>query len=126
MTAKKTNGDEGNGVGHNSENIDVEGATRKLVAALLPIEEQIATLRGKRTKLRLEFKSGTGIALTDFDAARRVADIQDDDERKAKVGNFMRCYSIMKPGEQIDWIEAQALTASPKPKAKPAEQPAAH
>jgi len=101
-----------NGVGHNSGSPGA--AIRKLNADLAPIESAIADLNEKKRKLRQQFKSDTGMSLADFDAARRLAMIEDDDDRQQKLQNLRTCYNALSKGEQLDWIEhSEAIGSEP-------------
>jgi len=92
------------GKGHNE--VDPSDAIKQLDADLIPIEAKIQAAKNESRKLRNKFKSDTGMALADFDAARRLAKMDDDEERVAKVDNFRQCYNALVAGQQLDWLDA--------------------
>lgn len=95
--------------GHNSSNRDPEYVRSEIVKLhkeLLPIEEEERKLNEKKKKLRNQFKAETGITVADFNAARRLAMMEDEDERKEKRDNLATCYNALSDGDQLDWIEA--------------------
>ena len=81
-------------------------AIKKLCDDLVPIEKRIAQARADRKALRKAFAADTGMALSDYDAAVRLADIEDDDARHSKIDNMMAVYNTLKPGEQLNWLDA--------------------
>ena len=97
-------------------------AIRKLAGNLRPHEEAIAVEKASMKKLRKEFTADTGITMADFDAARRLADLDDDDERHTKLDNLAECFSALRPGEQLDWITAAQKEQAPEEEEAPAEQ----
>lgn len=86
--------------------VDPTDAIKQLHADLIPIEAKIQAAKNESRKLRNKWKSDTGMALADFDAARRLAKMDDDEERVAKVNNFRQCYNALVTGQQLDWIDA--------------------
>lgn len=92
------------GPGHNE--VDPTDAIKQLHADLIPEEAKVAAARNEIRKKRLKFKSDTGIPLVDFDAARRLANIEDDEERTTKLHDLSRCFAALAPGGQLDWISA--------------------
>lgn len=100
MTEKAT---ETPGQGDNSKALDE--AILKLRLDLVPIEAEMIQLRVKRKEIRKTFSAATGIALADFDAARRLSGIEDDDERRTKINGYRRCYNTLMPGEQLSWLD---------------------
>lgn len=79
---------------------------RKLSKELRPYEQDIDEAKAAMKKLRKDFTTDTGITMRDFDAARRLADIEEDEERHTKLDNLAECYSALRPGEQLDWVQA--------------------
>lgn len=90
---------------------------RKLVSNLRPHEEKIASEKEEIKSLRKIFTNDTGITMADFDAARRLAEIEDDDERHGKLDNLQECYNALMPGEQLTWLGADEDDAEPEPDA---------
>ena len=86
--------------------VDPADAIKQLHADLIPIEAKIKAARAEWRKERLAFKSNTGIPLVDFDAARRIANIEDDEERATKLHDLSACFAALAPGGQLDWISA--------------------
>lgn len=95
--------------GHNS--VNPADAIKKLHADLIPLEATVQAAKAEVRKVRTKFKSDTGMALADFDAARRLALMDDDEERTTKVDNFRRCYNALVAGQQLDWLD---LADAPK------------
>lgn len=91
------------GKGHNA--VDPSDAIKQLHADLLPEEAKVTAAKASMRKLRNKFKSDTDMALADFDAARRLAKMDDDIERIMKVNNFHRCYNALVPGQQLDMLD---------------------
>ena len=85
--------------------VDPSDAIKQLHADLIPLEADVAATKNKIRKKRQRFKSDTGMALADFDAARRLANMDDDIERTTKVNNFHKCYNALVPGQQLDMLE---------------------
>lgn len=81
-------------------------AIKKLDRELRPWESQIEEAREEMCTLRQNFKADTGITIADFNAARRLASMEDDDERRGKIDNFRECYNALMPGEQLNWLDA--------------------
>ena len=79
---------------------------KKLDSELRPLESRKEQINDQIRELRQRFKADTDITLADFDAARRVALMDDDDDRQGKLDNFMECYNALKPGEQLSWLDA--------------------
>ena len=79
---------------------------KKLDSELRPLESKKESINEQIREKRQSFKADTGITLADFDAARRVAMMDDDDERQGKLDNFIECYNALKPGEQLSWLDA--------------------
>lgn len=90
-------------IGHNRK-FDAD-AIRELHKALLPLEEQRNEINEKMKSLRNQFKADTGITIADFNAARRMAMLDDDQERIDKMECFRQCFNALTEGEQLDWIE---------------------
>ena len=88
-------------------------AIKKLDRDLRPLEAEKVKLNEDIQELRQTFKADTNITLADFDAARRVALIEDDDERRGKIDNFRECYNVLKPGEQLSWLDSMESEAKP-------------
>lgn len=86
-------------------------AIKKLDRELRPLETQMEEIKEEMRELRQTFKADTGITLADFNAARRIACIEDDDERRGKIDNFRECYNALMPGEQLNWLDAVAAAA---------------
>lgn len=98
------------GEGHNSQNRDpnyVADQVRKLDKELEPLEEQAKDIREQMKKKRNHFKAETGITIADFNAARRLAKMEDEGERDTKKDNLATCYNALAQGDQLDWIAAQ-------------------
>ncbi len=92
------------GPGHNT--VDPTDAIKQLHADLIPEEAKVAAAKNAMRKLRQKWKSDTGMELADFDAARRLANIEDDEERATKLHNLSQCFAALAPGGQLDWITA--------------------
>ena len=90
--------------GHNT--VDPTDAIKKLHADLIPLEATVQAAKAEVRKVRQEFKSQHDITLADFDAARRLALMDDDEERTMKVDNFRQCYNALVSGQQLDWLDA--------------------
>lgn len=86
--------------------VDPTDAIKQLDADLIPLEAEAAAVKGKIRKARREFKAITGIPLVDFDSARRLANIEDDEERATKLHDLSACFAALAPGQQLDWISA--------------------
>lgn len=76
-------------------------AHRKLRSQSVPIEAKITKLKDDLKSIRKQWSADHGFTLADFDAARRLADIEDDDERKSKVSAQMEIYNALQAGEQM-------------------------
>lgn len=92
------------GPGHNT--VDPTDAIKQLHADLIPLEAAVAAGKLKIRKRRQQFKADHGMELADFDAARRLANIEDDVERATKLHNLSQCFAALAPGGQLDWISA--------------------
>lgn len=93
--------------GHNSGNISDEekmGLIRKLDEDLAPLEREMDKLNDKKKALRRDFKKITGIVQADFNAARRLALIEDEDEQKAKTDNLEICFNALSQGTQLSFF----------------------
>lgn len=88
----------------NTQNLDE--LVRGLDRDLRPLEEELEAVRTKIRDKRHQFKVDSGITLADFDAARRLALIEDVDARRTKVENLRRCFGALADGETLDWISA--------------------
>ncbi len=106
----KPNGGENPAAGHNS--VAHAPAIKKLDAALRPLEADKEKIAADMKKLRKQFKADTGITLGDFDAARRLALLDDDDARQKTIDNMVRCYNALSPGETLDWTTAVEETGA--------------
>lgn len=91
------------GKGHNE--VDPSDAIKQLHGDLIPLEAKVAEVKNEMRKKRRQFKADSGMDLADFDAARRLAQMDDDIERTTKVNNFHRCYNALVPGQQLDMLE---------------------
>lgn len=90
------------GPGHN---VDPKDAIKQLHAVLIPLEAKVAAAKNEMRKKRRQFKADHNMDLADFDAARRLANMDDDIERTTKVNNFHRCYNALVPGQQLDMLD---------------------
>lgn len=98
------------GEGHNSNNRDpkyLADQVRLLDKKLKPLEEQRTQINEQMKKVKHEFKAETGMAIADFLAARRLAQLEDEGERDQKKENLRTCYNALASGDQLDWIDAQ-------------------
>lgn len=94
--------------GHNSGNITDEekmDLIRKLDEDLTPIEQEMETLNSKKKALRRDFKKKTGIVQADFNAARRLAQIEDEDEQKEKTGSLQLCFNALSQSTQLSFFD---------------------
>lgn len=95
--------------GHNGDALSDQEkmqAMRELANELGPIEEEMDKLRTKMKRARRNFKTATGISLDVFDAARKYANLEDDEKRVEKVTNFKLAYNALATGSQLDWVTA--------------------
>lgn len=100
--------DEKAGKGHNSRNRDkkyVAEQSQKLVAALEPLETERKKISDKITKEMRTFKALTGITAADFRAARRLAELEDEDEQKEKMDNMALVFNGLAHGTQLSFFE---------------------
>ncbi len=95
--------------GHNSGNISDEekmDLIRKLDEDLSPIEREMEALNNKKKDLRRDFKKITGIVQADFNGARRLALIEDEDEQKAKTDNLELCFNALSQNSQLSFFDS--------------------
>ena len=85
---------------------------KKLDSELRPLEAEIDAINVKKKQLRKTFTADTQITMADFDAARRLAMIDDDEERHGKIDNYREVYNALKPGEQLSWLDAMEAKGS--------------
>lgn len=111
-TQSTTDGPVSSGPKHNLGALNK--AIVKLHRELAPLEAEKAGASEEIRSLRQTFKADTGMALADFDAARRLIMLEDE-ERHTKLDNFMVIYNALKPGEQINWVDAAEQADRPKP-----------
>lgn len=103
--------DERNGVGHNSLNRDPEAmraACKAHLATILPLEKKRSDINEEIKSANQEFKAETGITLADFNAARRLATMENEDEQEKKMQNLKFVFDALSPGKQLDWIELES------------------
>lgn len=94
--------------GHNSGNITDEekmDLIRKLDEDLSPIEREMETLNNKKKALRRDFKKKTGIVQADFNAGRRLAQIEDEDEQQDKTDKLQLCFNALSQGKQLSFFD---------------------
>lgn len=104
------------GKGHNHgplSNEDKILAIQNLDECLTPLEEEKDALNTKMKNLRKDFKKITGIVRADFDKARSMAAIEDEDEQEEKATNFQLCFNALAGGRQYN-----LFGEDPKPKKK--------
>ncbi len=77
---------------------------RQFVDELRPLETEREEIAAKIREKRQEFKTATGIPLADLDAARRYADMEDEDARDQKMQNLRDCFNALSSGGQLDWV----------------------
>jgi len=97
------------GEGHNSGNRDpkyIADQVRLLDKELEPLEKQAKDIREDMKTVRNHFKAETGITIADFNAARRLAKMEDEGERDAKKSNLSICFNALANGGQLNWIDA--------------------
>lgn len=97
------------GKGHNSKNRDpqfIAGKVKELVMALQPIEKERDQVNDKMKKLRANFKSETGMVQADFNAARRLAEMEDETQQDEKMFNLKIAFNALCPGKQLNFIDA--------------------
>lgn len=98
------------GKGHNSKNRDpeyVKTRVRELAKELAPIEEQERILKEKKKKLRSTFKSDTGVVQADFNAARRLAEIEDELEQQEKMDNLSLAFNALSGRKQLSFFDEE-------------------
>jgi hypothetical protein len=83
-----------------------EDDIRRLSSELGELEVEAARINKQKSRLRKEFKASTGIGLGDFDAARRLAEIMDMDDRQTKLNGWVASYNALSEGETLDWVNA--------------------
>jgi len=96
--------------GHNSGSITDEEKVdliRKLDEDLTPIEREMEALNSKKKALRREFKKKTAIVQADFNAARRLAQIEDEDEQKEKTDSLQLCFNALSQGKQLSFFDEE-------------------
>lgn len=94
------------GKGHNKPDPEyVKQRVRELADELAPIEAQEEALRNKKKKLRSEFKSDTGMVQADFNAARRLAEMEDELEQKEKMDNLSLAFNALSGGKQLTFFD---------------------
>lgn len=88
-------------------------AHKRLIDSQAPIEAEIESLntklkqqRAKLRKVRKEWAKETNMALADFDAARRLAMIEDDDDRRDKIEDLCEIFNTLAPGETLNFLES--------------------
>lgn len=97
------------GKGHNSKNRDPEFVKDKIIqldADLTPLEEEAKVIREKMKALRRDFKKETGVVQADFNAGRRLARMQDQDEQREKCWNLEMSFNALSGGRQMNWLDA--------------------
>ena len=98
--------DVASGKGHNKPDPEyIRQRVRELADDLAPIEAQEEALRNKKKKLRSEFKADTGIVQADFNAARRLAEMDDELEQKEKTDNLTLCFNALSGGKQLSFFD---------------------
>jgi len=85
---------------------------KKLDWDLRPLEVERDLINLQIRAARQQFKADTGIVLANFDAARRLADIDDQDLQTETMDAIMACFNVLTEGGQVDWIEATADVVS--------------
>lgn len=74
---------------------------REFDSQLTEIEQTIANANKTRQKIRQRFKSETGIKLNVLDAARKMANIEDNEIRQQFMIDYSFIYSTLQPGENM-------------------------
>lgn len=97
-------GDEAAGIGHNE--VDRPEKLREWDAARRPVEERLRAAREELKAINKEYKQITGVTVTDFNAMRRLAHLEEDEDRHQKLSNMMLVYNSLNPGEQMDWLSS--------------------
>ncbi len=79
---------------------------RKVASDLDRIEAEIKEKREEAAKIRNEkIKGELGMKIADFNLARRVYKLEDDDRAEA-VDTFREAYEALCKGDQLDWLDA--------------------
>ena len=105
---KKAADDEAAGKGHNSKNRDPDFIAQKvkaLVVELRPLEKERDAVNDKLKAARRVFKSETGMTQADFNAARRLAEMEDEDQQNEKMFNLRVAFNALCPGKQLNFID---------------------
>lgn len=98
------------GVGHNQARLDpnfVKSKVRELRDNLVPLERQIDAIKQQMKDLRWTFKSETGMTQADFNSARRLAEMEDEDERNEKMNNFTLAFNALTPSAQLNFLSEE-------------------
>lgn len=96
--------------GHNSGSITDEekmDLIRKLDEDLTPIECEMEALNSKKKTLRRDFKKKTGIVQADFNAGRRLAQIEDEDEQQDKTDKLQLCFNALSQSKQLSFFDGE-------------------
>lgn len=105
---KEAANDEVAGKGHNSDNRDpeyIKQKVREAVELLKPQEKLRSNANDAMKKIRRDLKSETGINGKDFDFARRLAEMEDEDEQKEKMSNMSIAFAALSEGQQMNFID---------------------
>jgi len=78
---------------------------RKLDEELIPLEKIKADANDKMKALRRDFKKKTAIVQADFNAGRRLAQIEDPDEQKDKTGKLELCFNALSQNSQLSFFD---------------------
>ena len=97
-------------LGHNKARLDpnyVMSKVRELRANLIPLEREMDAIKQKMKDLRWDFKSETGMTQADFNQARRLAEMEDEDERNEKMHNFTLAFNALTPSAQLSFLSEE-------------------
>lgn len=96
------------GKGHNAKNRDPEHVKKKVkeaVALMIPEEKNKTAANEALKKIRRDLKSETGITGKDFDFARRLGEMEDEDEQKEKMWNMSVAFEALSNGKQMNFLD---------------------
>lgn len=83
-------------------------AIRDHVDVLRPLEKERDKINDGIKEANLKFKAATGITKADFNAGRRWAELEQDDEKKKKMSTSIEVFNALSDGEQLDFFSPSA------------------
>ena len=87
---------------------DKKDLIRELDASLTPLEKIKNDANDAMKALRRDFKKKTGIVQNEFNAMRKLAFIEDEDEQNQKTDNMKLVFDALSPNKQLNFFDGDA------------------